>query len=60
MRIYGPARDGERWKRRPSHETEEILQGKDAVRVVKSIIALILERAEVLSLEPRLGSANDS
>jgi hypothetical protein len=35
-RIYGPVRDGERWRIRSNRELEEILGGKDIVRFVKS------------------------
>jgi hypothetical protein len=35
-RIYGPVREGERWRIRSNRELEEILKGEDIVRFVKS------------------------
>jgi hypothetical protein len=36
-RIYGPVREGERWKIRSNRELEEILRGEDIVKFVKSL-----------------------
>jgi hypothetical protein len=35
-RIYGPVREGERWRIRSNRGLEEILKGEDIVRFVKS------------------------
>jgi hypothetical protein len=35
-RIYGPVREGERWRIRSNQELEEILGGEDIVKFVKS------------------------
>jgi hypothetical protein len=35
-RIYGPVRNGERWRIRSNRELEEILRGEDIVKFVKS------------------------
>jgi hypothetical protein len=35
-RIYGPVREGRRWRIRSNRELEGILKGKDIVRFVKS------------------------
>jgi hypothetical protein len=35
-RIYGPVREGERWRIRSNRELEEILRGEDIMRFVKS------------------------
>jgi hypothetical protein len=35
-RIYGPVREGERWRIRSNRELEEILRGEDIVKFVKS------------------------
>jgi hypothetical protein len=34
--IYGPVREGERWRIRSNRELEEILRGEDIVKFVKS------------------------
>jgi hypothetical protein len=35
-RIYGPVREGERWRIRSNRELEEILGGEDTVKFMKS------------------------
>jgi hypothetical protein len=34
--IYGPVREGERWRIRSNRELEEILRGEDILKFVKS------------------------
>jgi hypothetical protein len=34
--IYGPVREGERWRIRSNRELEEIIRGEDIVKFVKS------------------------
>jgi hypothetical protein len=35
-RIYGPVREGERWRIRSNREVQEILRGEDIVKFLKS------------------------
>jgi hypothetical protein len=35
-RIYGPVREGQRWRIRSNRELEEILRGEGIVKFVKS------------------------
>jgi hypothetical protein len=35
LKIYGPVREGERWRIRSNQELEEILRDEDIVRFVK-------------------------
>jgi hypothetical protein len=50
-RIYGPVREGERWRIRSNRAVEEILRGEDIVRFVKSRRLAWLDHVERMGEE---------
>jgi hypothetical protein len=50
-RIYGPINEGESWRIRTNKEIEDILEGADIVKFIKSLLLRWCERIERMNNE---------